>query len=186
MGRKDRESAPVPSGRKTLLCGSKTLSLSWTPDSIFHVPNLQSVELLLLVLIQPSWPPCPSLFKMTNPPGKPLQNQKSSSCASLQVSAAGIASVSSAFNLFLNAPGKRPWTSTELAQSCCEGGKAECLLSHICDGDKLHIKGAACPIFCCLILSALTALFFFPLQSLIISIFLYKLMHMQKRGGRPE
>lgn len=56
-GRKHGESALVPSSRKTLVCGSKTLSLSWTPESIFNVPILQPVEFLLLVLIQPSCHP---------------------------------------------------------------------------------------------------------------------------------
>lgn len=77
--RKHQGSALTHSGRETLLCGSKTLSLSWTPGSIFKVPN----PLLCLVCAvgfqysPPGHPvhPCPSLSRNTSPPGQPLHQQ---------------------------------------------------------------------------------------------------------------
>lgn len=66
-----------------------------------------------MVLIQLSHPSF-LFFRMTNPPEQPLFHQKISIFANLQMSPAGITSIFSVFNLFLNAPGKCAPSSTEL------------------------------------------------------------------------
>lgn len=52
---------------------------------------------------------------MTNPPEQPLFHQKINIFANLQMSPAGNTSFFSAFNLFLNVPGKRAPSSTKLS-----------------------------------------------------------------------
>lgn len=94
-------------------------------------------------LAQLSWPPCPSLSTLSRRTRPGLHQQQACTHAILLISAAAITSVVSAFNLFLNAPGKCAWTSMELALSAhkvaAKVGKTECLFSHISDRDKLRV-----------------------------------------------
>lgn len=97
-------------------------------------------------LVQPSWAPCSSL-------SIPVEEHQPSwaatapavgqhPCKTPDFSSWYYKLVVSAFNLFLNAPGKCTWTSTELALSAHKVAAKvvkQCLLSHISEGDKLCV-----------------------------------------------